>query len=118
MTRRSGGSPAAVLVGGLLLVGLVILVVKWLLITAAVLALPFGVWFAYDRASRHRARRDTEALVARRHEIESRAVLDAAGGCGWCGMAAGHRDHRTGASISPRAYHRYEIDQTLAQLPV
>ncbi|MHC1563654.1 hypothetical protein ACR9E3_32280 [Actinomycetospora sp. C-140] len=117
MARRSRGSPAAVVVGGLLLLGVVILIVKWVLITAAILAIPFGIWFAYDRAAQRRARRAAEAVVARRHEIESRAVLDAAGGCGWCGMASGHRDHRTGWAITPRAYHRHEIEQTLAQLP-
>lgn len=111
---RNNASPAAVVVGGLLVIGLVVLIVKWVLITAAILAIPFGAWWLWDRAAQDRDRRAAASLAARRREIESRAVMDAAGGCGWCGMPTGHRDHRSGRPVSPRAYHRYEIDQDLA----
>jgi ABC-type nickel/cobalt efflux system permease component RcnA len=116
VARRQQGSPAAAVIGGLFVLGLVILVVKWLLITAAILAVPFGLWWVWDRTRLHRAQRDAEAVAARRREVESRAVLDAAGGCGWCGMATGHRDHRTGARVTPRAYHHHEVEQALAPL--
>ena len=113
MARRTA-SPAAVVVAGILVVGLVILIVKWVLITAAILAVPFGAWWLWDRASHDLDRRHADALVARRREVESRAIIDAAGCCGWCGMRAGHRDHRTGARVTPRAYHHVEIERTLA----
>ncbi|MDD7942044.1 hypothetical protein PHK61_26870 [Actinomycetospora lutea] len=116
MARRTA-SPAAVVVAGIVVIGLVILIVKWVLITAAILVIPFGVWWLWDRHTQGLDRRRADALVARRHEIESRAVIDTAGCCGWCGMRAGHRDHRTGARVSPRAFHHVEIEQTLAALP-
>jgi len=37
-------------VGGLLVAGLAILVIKWLAITALILAVPFGVWWLVDRS--------------------------------------------------------------------
>jgi ABC-type nickel/cobalt efflux system permease component RcnA len=117
VARRSQGSPAAAVVGVLLVIGLVLVVVKWLLITAAILAVPFGLWWVWDRTQQQRGRRELDAVAARRREVESRAVLDAAGGCGWCGMATGHRDHRTGARVTPRAYHHHEVEQALAALP-
>lgn len=38
---------------GLLLVGLVVLVLKWALITAAILAVPFGFWWLWDHRRSH-----------------------------------------------------------------
>ncbi|MDD7969281.1 hypothetical protein [Actinomycetospora lemnae] len=116
MARRSSASPAAVVVGAIVAIGVLLLILKWLLITAAILAVPFGLWWAWDRAAQERDRRDVGVLDARRRELESRAVLDPAGGCAWCGMPRGHRDHRTGARVTPRAFHRLEIEQTLDAL--
>jgi Flp pilus assembly protein TadB len=48
--RRIPGLPG--LIGIVLLVGLVVLIIKWALITAAILVVPFGVWWLLDR---HRA---------------------------------------------------------------
>lgn len=39
------------LIGYLLLAGLAILMIKWALITAAILVVPFGIWWLYDRAT-------------------------------------------------------------------
>ncbi|NMO90688.1 hypothetical protein [Actinomycetospora sp. TBRC 11914] len=115
MARRpSPAGGCGTLIGVLLLVGLAILVIKWALITAAILAVPFGVWWLVDR-SRQRRRVDAAgAAAARRAEVESRAVVDAAGGCGWCGSRIPHRDDRTGVPVSPRRFHRDEIEETIA----
>jgi hypothetical protein len=40
------------LIGILLVVGLVALVIKWALITAAILVVPFGIWWIHDQRSR------------------------------------------------------------------
>lgn len=37
------------LLGILLIVGLVLLILKWMLITVAILAVPFGIWWVWDR---------------------------------------------------------------------
>ncbi len=49
----------AKVLGWLIAIVLVLLVVKWLLITAAVLAVPFGAWWAWDRSAGRRAARAT-----------------------------------------------------------
>ncbi len=40
--------------GWLIVIALSLLVVKWLLITAAVLAVPFGAWWVWDRSAARR----------------------------------------------------------------
>lgn len=100
------------IIGWLLLIGLILLVVKWLLITAALLAVPFGAWWLWDRHRRSAAQRRADAAAARRREIESRAVVDPFGGCGWCGSRLPHRDD-AGRPASPAAYHRGEIEQAV-----
>jgi Tfp pilus assembly protein PilX len=104
------------LIGAALLLGLVLLVVKWALTTAAILAVPFGVWWLIDRR-RTQARRDAEQAqlrraALRRAELEGRATVDAAGGCGWCGTRIAHTDGR-GRQVLPLAWHRDEIDAIL-----
>lgn len=49
--RRSRGSAGLVL-GVVLLIGLALLVIKWLFFTALILAVPFGLWWLHDRRSR------------------------------------------------------------------
>jgi hypothetical protein len=112
--RTSPAGGCGTLVGVLLLVGLAILVIKWALITAAILAVPFGVWWLVDRSRQRRRVEAVGAAAARRAEVESRAVVDAAGGCGWCGSRIPHRDDRTGAPVTPRRFHRDEIEETIA----
>lgn len=60
--------------GGLLLLslGLVVLVyvLKWLAITAAILAVPFGVWWMFDR------RRQSSPSPGRSREARDRMVQD------------------------------------------
>jgi hypothetical protein len=68
MARRTQApSGFAGLIGIVLLVGLAILIIKWALITAAILAVPFGVWWVYDHlampAEFHREEID-EAVAA------------------------------------------------------
>jgi hypothetical protein len=112
--RTSPAGGCGTLVGVLLLVGLAILVIKWALITAAILAVPFGVWWLVDRSRQRRRVEAVGAAAARRAEVESRAVVDAAGGCGWCGSRIPHRDDRTGAPVTPRRFHHDEIEETIA----
>ncbi|WP_433785254.1 hypothetical protein ACQPX6_02740 [Actinomycetospora sp. CA-101289] len=50
MARGQRTSTGAQVVGGLLVVGLAILVIKWLAITALILAVPFGLWWLVDRS--------------------------------------------------------------------
>jgi hypothetical protein len=56
------------------------------------------------------------SAAERRREVESRAVFDAAGGCGWCGQRSMHLDAR-GAVMHPAAFHRSEIEETIATTP-
>jgi ABC-type nickel/cobalt efflux system permease component RcnA len=85
MASRSTQAGAQ-LVGVVLVIGLVLLILKWMLITAAILVVPFGIWWVWDhgRSSRSaKAVRDRESAARlRRLELESRATVDAAGGCG------------------------------------
>jgi hypothetical protein len=45
--RRQVGTPQVL--GGLVVLAVGILVIKWLLITAGILIVPFGLWLLYDR---------------------------------------------------------------------
>ncbi len=112
--RRSGSAGGCgTLIGVLLLIGLAIVIIKWALITAAILAVPFGIWWILDRAKQRRQTAAVEARAARRAEIEGRAVVDAACGCGWCGSRVAHQDD-AGSVVLPREYHRQEIDEAIA----
>jgi hypothetical protein len=116
MARRGStgaGGGFGVLIVGVLAIGLAILIIKWALITAAILAVPFGVWWLVDHEQQRRRGREVEARDARRAEIEGRAVVDAASGCGWCGSRVAHRD-ATGTLVMPREYHREEIEEAVA----
>ncbi|GAA2888986.1 hypothetical protein GCM10010472_54250 [Pseudonocardia halophobica] len=108
------------LVALMIVVAVVVTIVKWLLITAAILVVPFGAWFFYDRVSTAKRRTAAERAAAnaaeRRREVESRAVFDAAGGCGWCGQRSMHLDARGGV-MHPAAFHRAEIEETIAATP-
>ena len=85
MARRQASGPqgCGLLIVGLLAIGLAILIIKWALITAAILAVPFGIWWAYDHVQQCNAAQQVSAASSRRTEIEGRAVVDAAGGCGF-----------------------------------
>ncbi|MEJ2869671.1 hypothetical protein WCD74_17995 [Actinomycetospora sp. OC33-EN08] len=106
-SRRSGSSGLGSVIGVLLLIGLALLIIKWALITAAILAVPFGLWWVYDQVQQRR-------VLDRRAEVEGRAVVDAAGGCGWCGSRIAHRDGYTGSLLMPADHHRDEIEAALA----
>ncbi|WP_433801094.1 hypothetical protein [Actinomycetospora sp. CA-084318] len=106
-SRRSNSSGLGAVVGVVLLIGLAILIIKWALITAAILAVPFGLWWVYDQVRQR-------TVVNRRAEVEGRAVVDAGGGCGWCGSRIAHRDLDTGGLVMPADFHRDEIEATLA----
>jgi ABC-type nickel/cobalt efflux system permease component RcnA len=113
--RRSSPGRAGV-VGIVLAVGLVLLILKWALLTAAILVVPFGTWWIYDRVSTSRReqaahQRATDA-AARRAEVESRAVVDIGGGCGWCGSRLAHVDGG-GRPVLPLDEHRDEIEDLL-----
>jgi hypothetical protein len=115
----------AQIVGVLVLAGIAVSVVvglvQWLLGVVVIVAIPLGAWWLYKRVS-DGAAKSVEApsmpkAVAgrsadRRRELESRAVLDAAGRCGWCGSAALHKDE-FGFPVTPLAFHRAEIDAML-----
>ena len=119
VARRRDTALWVKLVGGLLALGLFILIVKWLFITAVILVVPFGAWWVWDRSQQAKARpatvhRSGGADPFRRREAESRAVIDAAGGCGWCGARVAHVDPATGRYVLPVDFHRREIDEEAA----
>ena len=102
-------------------VGVVVGLVQWLLGLAVIIAIPLGAWWLYKKVSDHDAKATPSAgapkAVAgrtgdRRSELESRAVLDASGRCGWCGSATLHRDE-FGFPTTPLTFHRAEIDAML-----
>jgi hypothetical protein len=102
-------------------VGVVVGLVQWLLGVAVIVAVPLGAWWLYKRVSDHNARptltSSAPKAVAgntgdRRSELESRAVLDAAGRCGWCGSTSLHKDE-FGFPTTPLTFHRAEIDAML-----
>lgn len=108
-----GGSELAKLIGFMLVLGLVVLVLKWALITAAILIVPFGIWWIWDRTRTPPAARVAAAqMAARRRQLEALAVVDTAGGCGWCGSRDAHRDHY-GGLVYPLDYHRADIERFL-----
>jgi hypothetical protein len=100
-----------------LAIGVVVGLVQWLLGVALLVAVPVGAWWLYTRLS-HREQTalptTPKAVTARdrRSELESRAVLDASGRCGWCGSAALHKDE-FGFPVTPLAFHRADIDAML-----
>ncbi|HET6259826.1 hypothetical protein [Pseudonocardia sp.] len=102
-------------------VGVVVGLVQWLLGAAVIVAVPLGAWWLYKRVSSRNpkptALPGTPKAVTgpsgdRRSEIESRAVLDASGRCGWCGSATLHKDE-FGFPTTPLTFHRAEIDAML-----
>lgn len=105
MARRGNQSALGLVVLGFVALGLIILVFKWLLITAAILVLPFTAWWVYDKTQGSPARR--------RRIIEARATVDAGGGCGWCGSRVKHEDYSTGRVLLPAEFHREEIERTI-----
>jgi hypothetical protein len=116
MARRrstSAGGGCGVLILGVLAIGLAIMIIKWALITAAILAVPFGIWWIVDHQQQRQRGQELAARDARRVEIEGRAVVDAASGCGWCGSRIAHQD-AAGTVVLPREYHREEIDEAIA----
>jgi hypothetical protein len=102
-------------------VGIVVGLVQWLLGAAVIVAIPLGAWWIYKQVS-SRNHRSTAVPGAqkslagpsgdRRSELESRAVLDAAGRCGWCGSPTLHKDE-FGFPTTPLTFHRAEIDAML-----
>jgi hypothetical protein len=103
-------------------VGVVVGLVQWLLGVAVIVALACGAWWLYKQVSARNAARPVRPSSARkavagrtedrRRELESRAVLDAAGRCGWCGSPTLHRDE-FGFPTTPLTFHRAEIDAML-----
>ncbi len=106
----------AQIVGVLVLAGIAVSVVvgllQWVVGAALLVSIPLGALWLYLQVKE----RDRRAVAARptdrRSELESRAVLDAAGRCGWCGSSALHKDE-FGFPVTPLAYHRAEIDAML-----
>ena len=69
MARRTNApSGLAGLIGIVLVVGLVILIIKWALITAAILAVPFGAWWIYDHLAQQK-------VAQRRAEVDEALAL-------------------------------------------
>jgi hypothetical protein len=103
-----------------LAIGVVVGLVQWLLGAALIVSIPLGAWWLYrqvkGRDGAPPAVTGRPAVTARptdrRAELESRAVIDAAGRCGWCGSAGLHKDE-FGFPVTPLAYHRAEIDAML-----
>jgi hypothetical protein len=85
-------------------IGIVVGFVQSLLGLALIVSIPLGAWWLYRKVKARDA--------GRRAELESRAVIDAAGRCGWCGSASLHKDD-FGFPVTPLTYHRAEIDAML-----
>ena len=115
----------AQIIGVLVLAGLAISIVvglvQWLLGIAVIVALVAGGWWVFKKVSGRDAKPAVvspapQAVTAgadnRRSELESRAVLDASGRCGWCGSTSLHKDE-FGFPVTPLTYHRAEIDAML-----
>ena len=92
--------------------GVVVGFLQWLLGVALIVAIPGGAWWVYRQVSDRRRKPMTARATDRRSELESRAVLDAAGRCGWCGSPSLHKDD-FGFPVTPLAHHRAEIDAML-----
>lgn len=111
-----------ILVLALLVLGVVVGLVQWVVVAAVIVAVPVGCWWLYRRmsgraASKRPALQESRMVVTgspahRRAELESRAMIDSAGRCGWCGSATLHRD-RFGFPATPLTYHRKEIEAML-----
>lgn len=106
-------------------VGIVVGILQWVLAAAVIVAIPLGAWWIYKQVSARRADPAVSpgrarALPAggkgspeqRRRELESRAVVDPAGRCGWCGSPTLHKDE-FGFPTTPLTYHRADIDAML-----
>lgn len=82
---------------------------------AVIAAIPLAGWWLYKNLSGKRAPRAVAAAGPppdRRAELESRAVVDDSGRCGWCGSQTRHTDEH-GFPTTPLRYHRAEIDAML-----
>ncbi len=120
--HTKAGSPARPgrglrIAGWVAAAALSLLMITGVLATVVLLAVPFALWWVIDRAGRGRRSRAAQAaadeyVAGRRAEVESRAVVDAAGGCGWCGSRTAHRAP-DGRLVMPREHHRADIEHTL-----
>jgi hypothetical protein len=104
-----------------LAIGIVVGLVQWLIGVAVIVAVVAGAWWLFKKVSGRDARPSvgstppqavTGGAADRRTELESRAVLDAAGRCGWCGSTTLHKDE-FGFPVTPLTFHRAEIDAML-----
>ena len=114
----------AQIIGVLVLAGLAISIVaglvQWLIGIVVIVALVAGgVWVFKNvtgREAKPVAAPSPQALPAgsvdRRAALESKAVMDASGRCGWCGSTELHKDE-FGFPVTPLNYHRAEIDAML-----
>jgi hypothetical protein len=114
----------AQIVGVLILAGIAISVVvglvQWVLGIAIIVAIPVGGYLLYKKLKGSDGSPQLpgaqKALPKgtgdRRSELESRAVMDPSGRCGWCGAAELHKDEY-GFPTTPLRYHRAEIDAML-----
>ena len=113
----------AQIIGVLVLAGLAISIVvglvQWLIGVAVIVALVAGGWWLFKKVTGRDAKPavapSAQALPAgsdRRTDLESKAVIDASGRCGWCGSTELHKDE-FGFPTTPLKYHRAEIDAML-----
>jgi hypothetical protein len=111
-------------IGVLVLAGIAVSVVvgllQWVLGLAIIVAIPVGGYWLYKQVKGKQSPQIPSSAVGalpkgatdRRAELESRAVMDASGRCGWCGSATLHKDEY-GFPTTPLRYHRAEIDAML-----
>ena len=114
----------AQIIGVLVLAGLAISIVvglvQWLIGIVVIVALVAGGVWLFKKVTGRDAKPvgapSAQALPAgsvdRRAELESKAVMDASGRCGWCGSTELHKDE-FGFPTTPLKYHRAEIDAML-----
>jgi hypothetical protein len=102
-----------------LAISIVVGLVQWLIGIAVIVALVAGGVWVFKKVTGREAKPvapSAQALPAgsldRRAELESKAVMDASGRCGWCGSTELHKDE-FGFPTTPLKYHRAEIDAML-----
>ncbi len=98
-----------------LAIGIIVGLVHALVGIAVIVAVGAGAWWLVKQVSGRSGKSAVERPGRpgdRRAELESRAVLDASGRCGWCGSATLHKDE-FGFPVTPLAFHRAEIDAML-----
>ncbi|MFC5064767.1 hypothetical protein [Actinomycetospora atypica] len=120
---NNGRSGCLTVFGFLILVGIIgkafeaSPVLGGLIVTVIVVAVAWGLLARYNAEQEEKRAEAAKAAAAAkaaevRSEIESRASIDAVGGCGWCGYPESHRG-ATGHPVHPRDWHALDVEEAV-----